>query len=111
MYENYWREHGDSCTTTILGWQRMSYYANSKQFFFVQTELDQVIRSLHDVIGNAVTEGRHIVIGVGSTQLFQAALYALSPPDRATPTKVVSVAPFYSVSRSPCVQCSLATSP
>ncbi|OAE21828.1 hypothetical protein AXG93_2998s1000 [Marchantia polymorpha subsp. ruderalis] len=74
----------------------MSYYANSKQFFFVQTELDQVIRSLHDVIGNAVTEGRHIVIGVGSTQLFQAALYALSPPDRATPTKVVSVAPFYS---------------
>nr|AKJ88111.1 TAA on Y chromosome [Marchantia polymorpha] len=96
MFENYWREHGDSCTTTILGWQRMSYYANSKQFFFVQTELDQVIRSLHDVIGNAVTEGRHIVIGVGSTQLFQAALYALSPPDRATPTKVVSVAPFYS---------------
>ncbi|KAL3675679.1 hypothetical protein R1sor_025627 [Riccia sorocarpa] len=96
MYENYWRENGDSCTTTILGWQRMSYYANSKKFFFVQTELDQVIRSLHEVIGNAVTKDRHIVIGVGSTQLYQAALYALSPSDRPVPAKVVSATPFYS---------------
>lgn len=76
----------------------MSYYANSKEFFFVQTELDLVIRSLHKVVGNAVTEGRHIVIGVGSTQLFQAALYALSSPSLTTPTSVVSLAPYYSVS-------------
>ncbi|KAL2636445.1 hypothetical protein R1flu_007924 [Riccia fluitans] len=96
MYENYWHENGDSCTTTIFGWQRMSYYANSMQFFFVQTELDQIIRSLHAVIGNAVTKDRHIVIGVGSTQLYQAALYALSPSDRPVPTKVVAAAPFYS---------------
>ncbi|CAM6126897.1 unnamed protein product [Calypogeia fissa] len=96
MFEKYWLHNGDSCTTEILGWQQLSYYATSKQFFFVQTELDQAIRALHDVVGNAVTEDRHIIIGVGSTQLLHAALYALSSPTRSTPLSVVSVVPYYS---------------
>ncbi|CAM6113929.1 unnamed protein product [Calypogeia fissa] len=102
MFEDYWLHNGDeSSTTEIFGWQQLSYYANSKQFFFVQTQLDQVIRRLHDVVGNAVTDGRHIVIGVGSTQLLQAALYALSSPpslgsSTTTPMSVVSEAPYYS---------------
>ena len=57
----------------------------------------EVVR-LHKVVGNAVTEGRHIVVGTGSSQLFLAALYALSPPDAPQPISVVSAAPYYSVS-------------
>jgi hypothetical protein len=97
MFEKYWLHNADSCKTETLGWQRMSYYADSKQFFFVQTELDVAIRKLHLIVGNAVTDGRHIVIGTGSTQLYQAALYALSSSKRSKPISVVSLAPYYSV--------------
>lgn len=56
----------------------------------------QIVR-LHNVVGNAVTEGRHIVVGTGSSQLYLAALYALSPQDSLNPINVVSAAPYYSV--------------
>lgn len=65
--------------------------------WFMESELDQQIRALHHVVGNAVTEGRHIVVGTGSTQLFQAVLYALTSLDQPKPTNIVSAAPFYSV--------------
>ncbi|KAJ7186329.1 hypothetical protein O6H91_Y536600 [Diphasiastrum complanatum] len=96
MFAAYWHAVGGASTTVILGWQRMSYFANKQLFWFVEQELEREIRSLHKVVGNAVTEGRHIVIGTGSTQLFQAALYALAPPDRSKPASVVSASPFYS---------------
>ena len=35
-------------------------------------------------VGNAVTEGRHIVIGMSSSQLLGAAIYAFSNISRAT---------------------------
>ena len=46
---------------------------------------------LHKIVGNAVMEGCHIVFGIGSSQLFLAALYALSPPDAPRSISVVSV--------------------
>lgn len=65
--------------------------------WFMERELDVQIRALHAVVGNAITEGRHIVVGTGSTQLYQAALYALSSPEQSEPTSVISAAPYYSV--------------
>jgi hypothetical protein len=100
MYEAYWLANGESSTTVIPGWQRMSYFAHSQQVWFMEHELEVQIRALHAIVGNAITEGRHIVVGTGSTQLYQAALYALSLPEEQTkPISVVSAAPFYSVSR------------
>ncbi|XVF02517.1 hypothetical protein REPUB_Repub04eG0182200 [Reevesia pubescens] len=49
-------------------------------------ELDHAIRRLHRVVGNAVADDdRFIVVGTGSTQLFQALLYAMSSPDQPEP--------------------------
>ena len=97
MFEEYWFQHGASSSIVISGWQRMSYFAQNKHVWFMEHELDHQIRALHQLVGNAVTEGRHIVVGTGSTQLFQATLYALTSHDQPAPTSVVSAAPFYSV--------------
>ncbi|KAH9531264.1 hypothetical protein CY35_19G029100 [Sphagnum magellanicum] len=110
MYEAYWLVNGASSTTVIPGWQRMSYFAaahtssssrveqqqQAVAVWFMEHELDVQIRALHAVVGNAITEGRHIVVGTGSTQLYQAALYALSSPEQSEPTSVISAAPYYS---------------
>lgn len=100
MFEEYWFQHGASSSIIISGWQRMSYFAQNKHVWFMEHELDHQIRALHQLVGNAVTEGRHIVVGTGSTQLFQATLYALTSHDQPAPTSVVSAAPFYSVCAS-----------
>lgn len=97
MFESFWIKNGQKSTTVILGWQLMSYFADvGNVCWFLEPELAKEIRSLHSLAGNAVTKGRHIVVGTGSTQLFQAALYALSPPGRSRPTNVISAAPYYS---------------
>ncbi|KAK1577655.1 hypothetical protein Q3G72_023612 [Acer saccharum] len=74
MYEKYWQQMGEK--TTI------------------------VIPRLHRVVGIAIMENRHIVVGTGSSQLFQAAMYALSAQDASEPISVVSTAPYYSMSLS-----------
>ena len=99
MYENFWRQMGEKTTITIPGWQSMSYFSDvSNICWFLEAEFAKEVLRLHKVVGNAVTEGRHIVVGTGSSQLFLAALYALSPPDAPQPICVVSAAPYYSVS-------------
>ena len=64
----------------------------------VEPGFEREIRRLHRLVGNAAAEGYHVLVGTGSMQLFQAALYALSPPADAAPISVVSPGPFYSVS-------------
>ncbi|XP_050223357.1 tryptophan aminotransferase-related protein 2 isoform X3 [Mercurialis annua] len=51
---------------------------------------------VHKMVGNAVTEDRYIVVGTGSTQLYQAVLYALASQDAHEPISVVTAAPYYS---------------
>ena len=46
--------------------------------------LERAIRSLHALVGNAATEGRHLVLGIGSTELVNAAVYALALESRPT---------------------------
>ncbi|KAK7389106.1 hypothetical protein VNO78_23938 [Psophocarpus tetragonolobus] len=97
MYERFWREMGDKTTITIPGWQSLSYLSDvSNICWFLEPEFAREVVRLHKVVGNAVTEGRHIVVGTGSSQLILAALYALSSPDAAEPISVVSAAPYYS---------------
>lgn len=98
MYETYWKKMGKKATMVIPGWRSMSYYSNGRSLcWFLEPDLCQQILRLHRVVGNAITEGRYIVVGNGSSQLILAALYALSSPESSEPTDVVSAVPYYSV--------------
>ncbi|KAJ4840653.1 Tryptophan aminotransferase- protein 2 [Turnera subulata] len=97
MYETFWQKMGDKSTIVIPGWQSMSYFSDVGNLcWFLEPEFGKEIVRLHKIVGNAVTEDRYIVVGTGSTQLFQAVLYAVSPHDAAEPMSVVSAAPYYS---------------
>lgn len=99
MYEKYWQKVGDKTTIVIPGWQSLSYFSDVGNLcWFLEPEFAKEVVRLHKVVGNAITENHHIVVGTGSTQLFQAALYALSSQDASEPISVVSAAPYYSVS-------------
>ncbi|MQL79317.1 hypothetical protein Taro_011757 [Colocasia esculenta] len=99
MYEPFWRATEEKTRVVINGWQNMSYKPQGSNIcWYMEPRLSQEIVRLHRLVGNARTDGRHIVVGTGSMQLYQAALYALSPPEAAQPIGVVSTAPYYSVS-------------
>jgi hypothetical protein len=65
--------------------------------FVVVWFLQHEVRRLHRLVGNAVVDGYHLLVGTGSTQLFQA---ALSPAADGKPMSVVSPAPYYSVRKN-----------
>ncbi|KAL0336113.1 UNVERIFIED_CONTAM: Tryptophan aminotransferase-related protein 2 [Sesamum radiatum] len=73
-------------------------FANKKNLcWFLEPKLEEEIKRLHKIVGNAIVENRHIVVGTGSSQLILAALYALSDPlNEPNPISVVSAAPYYS---------------
>lgn len=104
MYEKFWLEAGDAARLIIPGSQTMSYFSDVTNLcWFLEPEFAAEIRRLHRLVGNAVAgEDRYIIVGTGSSQLFQATLFALSTsPDVAgrggsQPLPVVSSAPYYS---------------
>ncbi|XP_057948982.1 tryptophan aminotransferase-related protein 2-like isoform X7 [Malania oleifera] len=97
LFESYWEEMGEKCSVVIPGWRSMSYFSNVDSLcWFLEPELADSIGRLHRAVGNAVTEDRHVVVGNGSLQLFQAALYALCSPGGPHPVSVVSAVPYYS---------------
>ncbi|KAJ7943683.1 Tryptophan aminotransferase-related protein [Quillaja saponaria] len=98
MYESYWKKMGDKCTVVIKGSELLSYMTDENNVcWFMLPELNDAIERLHRLVGNAVTDGKHVVVGTGSTQLFQAALFALSSSDDSPqPLNVVAAAPYYS---------------
>ncbi|KAM0987513.1 hypothetical protein COP2_011890 [Malus domestica] len=98
VFESYWSKMGDKCTMVISGSELMSYISDfTSVCWFLEPALEAAVRRLHRTVGNAVVDGdRHIVVGTGSTQLYQAALYALTSPGRSEPVSVVSAAPYYS---------------
>ncbi|XP_009613396.1 tryptophan aminotransferase-related protein 2-like [Nicotiana tomentosiformis] len=96
MYESYWQKMGNMCDITFSGYQSLSYFANAKYLcWFLEPKREEEIKKLHNVFGNAVMDDHYVVVGTGSSQLIQAALYALSPTDEPEPISVVSAAPFY----------------
>ncbi|GER53183.1 tryptophan aminotransferase related 2 [Striga asiatica] len=98
MYERYWQQMGEKSTVVIPGWKFISYFSDVNNLcWFLEPEFANAVVRLHDFVGNAVTKDRHIIVGSGSSQLFQAALYALSQPNNdSEPINVVSAAPYYS---------------
>lgn len=99
VFEKYWRKRGEECSIVIRGWEMMSYLGDAKNnvCWYMLPEVERSIRRLHHVVGNAVTHDRYIVVGTGATQLFQASVFALSPPHPSKPINVLAAAPFYSV--------------
>lgn len=51
------------------------------------------------IANNAITDGKYIVFGVGSTQLLHAAVHAL-PMDKYSTKVVANKIPYYSVIHS-----------
>uniref|UniRef100_A0A452Y490 Alliinase C-terminal domain-containing protein n=2 Tax=Aegilops tauschii TaxID=37682 RepID=A0A452Y490_AEGTS len=98
MYEAFWREVGERSAVVIPGWSGMSYFSNAQSLcWYLDPEFEREVRLVHRLVGNtAVDDGYHLVVGTGATQLFQAAMYALSPPGAERPVGVVSPAPYYS---------------
>ncbi|CAL5332928.1 unnamed protein product [Camellia sinensis] len=94
--EPYWMQHAAKGTVVVAGWHRMSYAFNDHSI--ISEELEKHIRKLHERVGNAVTEGRFIVFGVGSTQLLNVAVHALS--NSSSPAGVVATIPFYPAYKS-----------
>ena len=69
-------QNAASSAMLVAGWHRMSYLFENHSL--ISRVLENQIRKLHTAVGNAVTQGRLIVFGAGSTQLLNAAVHALS---------------------------------
>ncbi|KAE8697656.1 putative Apoptosis-stimulating of p53 protein 1 [Hibiscus syriacus] len=54
---------GEETTVVIPAWQFMSYFSDPTGLWFLEPEFANQIVRLHNVVGNAVTENRHIVVG------------------------------------------------
>ncbi|KAK4762443.1 hypothetical protein SAY86_008211 [Trapa natans] len=96
IFEEYWERMGDKCDLRIGGGDLMSYLSNPGGVcWFLLPQLEESIRRIHSLVGNAATQGRYIVVGTGSSQLVQTVLYALSS-DSPHPLSVVCAPPYYS---------------
>ncbi|XP_060170835.1 tryptophan aminotransferase-related protein 4-like [Lycium barbarum] len=95
--EPFWMQKAASSAVVISGWHRMSYFWPNQSF--ISNELEKTIRKIHAIAKNAITDGKYIIFGVGSTQLLNAAIYALSM-DNYPAAKVVAKIPYYSLYNS-----------
>nr|XP_027090819.1 tryptophan aminotransferase-related protein 4-like [Coffea arabica] len=91
--EPYWMRHAASSALLVAGWHRMSYTFSDHTS--ISQVLDQHIRTLHAAAKNAITDGKYIVFGAGSTQLLNAAVFALSSRNSSSRTRVVASTPYY----------------
>ncbi|KAG5568111.1 hypothetical protein H5410_064875 [Solanum commersonii] len=64
MYESYWRKMGNNCDITFSGDDSLSYFANGKSLcWFLESKLEEQIKRLHNVVGNAIVDDHYIVVG------------------------------------------------
>ncbi|KAI4346547.1 hypothetical protein L6164_007436 [Bauhinia variegata] len=91
--EPFWKQHAASSAVLVSGWHRMSYIYSDGSY--ISELLVKHIIKVHDIVGNAKTDGKYVIFGAGSTQLMNAAVYALSPNSSSNPAKVVATAPHY----------------
>ncbi|KAK9943745.1 hypothetical protein M0R45_009343 [Rubus argutus] len=102
--EPFWMQHASESAILVAGWHRMGYVFPDQSY--ISQELERLIRKVHAIAGNAVTQGRYIVIGAGSTHLVNAAVHALSPSSTdslnssstsSSPASIVVTIPFYAL--------------
>ncbi|KAA8537959.1 hypothetical protein F0562_027461 [Nyssa sinensis] len=96
--EPFWMQNAASSAMLVAGWHRMSY--RFSDLSFISQELEKHIRKVHAIAKNAVTEGKYIVFGGGSTQVLNAAVYALSQQNSSSPAKVFASIPYYPIYKS-----------
>lgn len=108
IYYTYWKKMDDKCKVTIKASELMSYFGDYDEggVFYQLPEFSNAVHRMHRIVGNAVTEGRYIIGGTGSSQLFTVALRALASTVNATTNNsvlkkkhipVVCAQPYYSV--------------
>ncbi|KAL2497035.1 Tryptophan aminotransferase-related protein 4 [Abeliophyllum distichum] len=92
--EPFWMQHAESSALLVAGWHRMSYG------FADQSSMSQVLQNhilkVHSISRNAITKGKYLVFGAGSTQLLSAAVFALSL-NSSSLARVVAASPYYPV--------------
>ncbi|XP_021713802.1 tryptophan aminotransferase-related protein 1-like isoform X2 [Chenopodium quinoa] len=103
MFYTYWKKVDNECSVNIKASELISYFPNPKDadFFCQMPEFIDAVHRVHRLVGNAVTEGRYIIEGTGSSQLFIAALRALACTAKETTSNkkhipVVCAEPYYS---------------
>ncbi|KAK9675541.1 hypothetical protein RND81_11G013900 [Saponaria officinalis] len=101
MYYPFWKKVDDKCSVTIKASDLMSYFADISNdgVFYQMPEFTDAVRRMHRVVGNAVADGRYIISGTGSSQLFTAALRALAASVKNNlkhRIPVVCAEPYYS---------------
>lgn len=95
--EPFWMQHASGSTIVLAPWHRMSYDFGDGSL--ISKELETRIRKLHQVTKNAITDGKYLVFGAGSTQLLNAAVHALSEDNDPASSRVLASAPYYPVYR------------
>ncbi|KAI5654595.1 hypothetical protein M9H77_31782 [Catharanthus roseus] len=95
--EPFWRQNAENSAILVAGRNRMGYEFEDGSL--ISKEIEKQFRKLHAAVGNAITEDRYIVLGAGSTQLLNAAVYALSSDHDGSSShaKVVASAPYFPV--------------
>lgn len=99
--EPFWMRYKASSAVMVPALHRMAYTMEGGGSNSVTDRLKQLILRLHTIVGNANVTGRFIVIGVGSSQLINAAVRALSAPNGSrpsSPSALVATPPYYPVS-------------
>jgi hypothetical protein len=98
LFEEYWMPHPELGTVVIPGWYRMSYQTWDAGTLadYCTDALKAAIQDLHALTGNAVTKGRYIVLGTGSTQLINTAVHSIALQQKEVSNVVASV-PYYQV--------------
>ncbi|GJZ69437.1 pyridoxal phosphate-dependent transferase [Tanacetum coccineum] len=93
--EPFWMQNAENSAVGISGRHRQGYWYDHGDAMSI--ELEKHIRQLHSVVGNAVTEGRYMVFGIGAMQLISTAIYALASENVSSPSSVLATIPYYPI--------------
>lgn len=98
LLHSYWKQYQRNQSAVVIsGYYRPSYriVEDNSNYRFLPV-LEEEIRKLHELVGNAVTKDRYILFGTGSIQLVNAAISSYSQENDGTfPMDVVAAAPYY----------------
>ncbi|KAL5560257.1 hypothetical protein UlMin_036468 [Ulmus minor] len=91
--EPFWMKQAAQSAILESRWHRMGYSFSDGTY--ISKQLENHIREVHKIVGNAIVDGRYIIFGSGSTQLLNAAVHALSSDDISDPVTVLASIPYY----------------